>query len=517
MRNALAVAGAVVAISGLIAGVLVYWRSDPVRKAAWHLKQAAKNYRLALKQSPEDQKLLNRYRQLLEFSHSPEEARLQLAGFYEEQGCGLDFNPALAELNPDQRLKMGQYLRKRLQEGIPPEERALLSLLLAKLYPQDANLWLVVGKLYLGLGQTEKAALLLEKTLNTGCREPEVYTYLTAAYRDLGRWQEAEKFAREGLAAYDDLNLHKVLLSVYQRQGRADLAREEETRIKTLLAKLELPRAPEVLKKEEKLPVESSGLKPYIFLVVSKKHQILSVCRYDGARAEVIKTYSCTTGKNSGQKEKPGDGRTPEGAFLLTEKIDGRSLPARYGLGAYTLDFPTAIDRMAGRSGNGIWLHGTPMERPPYNSEGCVVLNDKDLAEVSNFVEPKRTFVYIAETPEVVNLCEVMKTIQEWKKSWESLKTEDYLAWYDDRFSTGNKDKSAWAAYKRKVNQSKKYVKISIENLQLIPYGQTPFGEVAVAFFQQIYESNNLRSKAWKKLYLVKREKGWRILSETTL
>ena len=415
----------------ILAGLLVFsatvlfLRKAPAVRGEAYLRQALHCYRLAVRKHPADKQLWQRYEKLLGLLLPTGEVRLELATRYEECGFPGEANPALQELSPQERQELLAALRKRLSQTADLRERTTLSLLLARLSPQDAQAWFNLGKLYLGLGQTEEAIGALEKALSCGLQEPEVYYYLAVSYREAGRLEQAEATAKSGLARKDEVNLHRVLLDLYRRRGQKQLALQEQARIKDLLAKLTVPERPRAVPEEKEKPARvPTGLSPYTFLMVSKTEQKLSVCRYDVKNLEILQTYPCTTGKNSGQKEKPGDGRTPEGCFLLSQKIDGSRLPAKYGLGAYTLEYPCVVDRMAGRSGNGIWLHGTPIERPPYNSEGCIVLNDKDFSAVSGFIQPGRTFLYVAEKPAVGDLQSALEAVHNWKKDWESLKID---------------------------------------------------------------------------------------------
>jgi murein L,D-transpeptidase YafK len=53
-----------------------------------------------------------------------------------------------------------------------------------------------------------------------------------------------------------------------------------------------------------------------------------------------------------------------------------------YGSGAFPINYPNEWDRIRGRNGYGIWLHGTPRDtysRPPRASDGCIVLSNEDL------------------------------------------------------------------------------------------------------------------------------------------
>jgi murein L,D-transpeptidase YafK len=95
-----------------------------------------------------------------------------------------------------------------------------------------------------------------------------------------------------------------------------------------------------------------------------------------------------------------GDGRTPLGNYYITAAKDRKSLPAFYGAGALPINYPNAFDNHKGRTGSGIWLHGTPPDqfvRAPLASDGCVVVSNPDMQRLLATVSPRTTPVVIAE------------------------------------------------------------------------------------------------------------------------
>ena len=122
-------------------------------------------------------------------------------------------------------------------------------------------------------------------------------------------------------------------------------------------------------------------------LVVDKQSHRLYVYRRegDGQPPHLVGDFYVSTGKLSGDKSSSGDMRTPEGVYFLTRHIPNSALPEKYGSGAYPLDYPNELDAHEGKTGEGIWLHGTDnafYSRPPQDSEGCVVLPNIDLDHV---------------------------------------------------------------------------------------------------------------------------------------
>jgi len=234
----------------------------------------------------------------------------------------------------------------------------------------------------------------------------------------------------------------------------------------------------------------------------------------------ILHSFYCTTGKNSGDKKEEGDGRTPEGAYLLVRKIEGVNLPSKYGVAAFPLNYPDPIDKREGGNGDGIWFHATPIERPPYNSEGCIVISDNDMKKIMPYVKEKKTFICIFEKAPSLNAKIILKienTLEEWKKEWENKDTEKYISFYDEKFYSKGKNKQEWERYKERINRNKKYIKIKLSDIQILPYGKTSFGYVYVAFFKQYYNSSNFSGKTYKILYFVKRKDGWKILSENVI
>ncbi len=100
-----------------------------------------------------------------------------------------------------------------------------------------------------------------------------------------------------------------------------------------------------------------------------------------GQLEPVLDTY-VSIGAGGVGKQRKGDHRTPVGVYRIRAWRDGADLPPIYGDGALVLDYPNLWDRFVGRTGSGIWLHGTPPNlyaRPPASSKGCVVLSNQAL------------------------------------------------------------------------------------------------------------------------------------------
>jgi len=60
------------------------------------------------------------------------------------------------------------------------------------------------------------------------------------------------------------------------------------------------------------------------------------------------------------EKVAEGDMRTPLGVYFIGSNLDPKSLKDFYGAGALTLNYPNPYDLRRGKTGSGIWVHGTP-------------------------------------------------------------------------------------------------------------------------------------------------------------
>lgn len=239
----------------------------------------------------------------------------------------------------------------------------------------------------------------------------------------------------------------------------------------------------------------------------------------------LVADFYATIGRGGAGKQVEGDMRTPIGIYHVTRYLNDNQLPELYGVGALPVNYPNALDRARGHTGYGIWLHGVPREtyaRTPRASEGCVVIANDDF-------ETLRAQTVVGKTPVIMtaglNWIPVAKADQEreqllavvdhWRHSWEAIDTQAYLAYYAPDFVSDNgRDKQAFAAYKKKLNQTKTDISVDLSDLSIFRYpGEDDMVKVT---FTQNYDSNNYHSKDRKAQYWQRSDDGqWRIVLET--
>jgi murein L,D-transpeptidase YafK len=240
----------------------------------------------------------------------------------------------------------------------------------------------------------------------------------------------------------------------------------------------------------------------------------------------LLRDFYVSTGKRTGNKESAGDLRTPEGVYFITSEIPDKKLPEKYGIGAFPTNYPNALDRHLGKTGEGIWLHGTDriyFSRPPMDSEGCVVMANLDLSAIRHLIVPGLTPIVITDSVQWVDRDtwettrkQLMSTLEQWRHDWESMDVDSYLSHYAPDFWGGGYSFDKWSVYKRQVAAQKTYQKVALKNLSLFYYPREASGgkDIVVARFRQDYQSNNFKGETSKHLYLEREQGVWKIIYE---
>lgn len=244
--------------------------------------------------------------------------------------------------------------------------------------------------------------------------------------------------------------------------------------------------------------------------------------RKNGGRPRLVADYYVTQGKLGAEKQAEGDKKTPIGVYHVTANLPKQKLADLYGSGAYPINYPNEWDKRQGRSGSGIWLHGTPSDtfaRPPRASDGCVVLTNQDLNLVAPNLQVGLTPVIISDSVEWLSLddwnrerSELNKTIDAWRADWESRDTGRYLSHYSKRFKSGDQNFDEFSTQKRQVNAGKEWIKVKVNNLSV--FRNPGKEEVAVVTFDQDYRSNNLDNQMKKRQYWLREDGKWKIIYE---
>ena len=229
-------------------------------------------------------------------------------------------------------------------------------------------------------------------------------------------------------------------------------------------------------------------------------------------------------GKNGYGKQVEGDQRTPIGVYRITGWKGDAELPELYGTGAFPMDYPNRWDQFMRRSGTGIWLHGVPRNvytRPPRSSEGCVTMANDDLLALRRSVSLGMTPVVLTDRLEwqtaeqaQTRRNEWLTRIETWRQRWSTRATDAYLSDYAPDFTTTGMNYAEFAAHKRRVNETKKFIQVELRDINIFRYPgmERP---TMMAEFSQDYRSDNYSSVARKQQFWRQEADGsWKIFRE---
>lgn len=257
-------------------------------------------------------------------------------------------------------------------------------------------------------------------------------------------------------------------------------------------------------------------------VVVDTERARLYIYQNDNGRPRFVADYYISHGKLGAEKIREGDKRTPIGVYHVTANLPRQKLSDFYGNGAFPISYPNEWDRQQGRDGHGIWLHGTPSDtysRPPRASDGCVVLTNRDLDALANYLQIGLTPVIISNSVEWLSVSDwaaerssLNRQIEAWRKDWESRDVERYLSHYSHSFRNNEGGFDRWAEQKRAVAAGKKWIKVNLDKVSVF---RSPGKEdLVVVTFEQDYRSNNLSNVLKKRQYWLKEGGRWKIVYE---
>lgn len=258
-------------------------------------------------------------------------------------------------------------------------------------------------------------------------------------------------------------------------------------------------------------------------LWVDLKEGNLHVLEREKDQFKLAETMSVSIGKQGFGKVQQGDKKTPVGVYRLLAHLTDEQLDDFYGSGAYTLNYPNAVDQIKQRTGSGIWLHGLPKgkeHRPLMDSDGSVVLSNGMIDGLASYVDLQNTPIildddmqWVAGSEMEAQRRELEKAIESWRQAWSAIDNDRYLGFYAKDFTDLEKDLGAWKRYKTRIHEAKRFIDVRLSDLSLLAYP----GEknVALARFYQRYESSNFKAAGWKEQLWRKGENGqWRIIYE---
>lgn len=228
-------------------------------------------------------------------------------------------------------------------------------------------------------------------------------------------------------------------------------------------------------------------------------------------------------GQNGVGKQRAWDKKTPLGVYFITARLDTSKLHDKYGVAAFSLDYPNAWDRHNQRTGDGIWLHGVDHKnpkRPPLDTDGCLALPNEDILRLADNLEPLVTPIIVArkmswataDELESIRL-EFRLALDIWRKSLADGDLPTYLSLYADEFRYREMDREEWSSYRLSVFEARQLKDVELNDVMLLADPET--ADLFLSRFTQVLMTDSGPVTTTKRLYW-RRSAGntWKIVAE---
>lgn len=238
---------------------------------------------------------------------------------------------------------------------------------------------------------------------------------------------------------------------------------------------------------------------------------------------KLLSDFYISVGKAGTSKSVEGDQRTPLGVYFITSNLDPKSLKDFYGSGALPINYPNILDIKRGKTGGGIWLHGTPPEqfsRAPQSSDGCVVLTNPDLNHIIRTVEVRSTPVVIATelkwgTPQ--SLRSENKLFEDALYAWRDTKSVGdiprLLSFYTPDFTSFGKSIAQWVPSLKSEVEKAQGRNIQLKDVSYLRW--TDATDTMVVTFGEV--TDGTKTGRTKRQYWTRQGNQWKIFFEGSI
>jgi len=237
---------------------------------------------------------------------------------------------------------------------------------------------------------------------------------------------------------------------------------------------------------------------------------------------KLVADYYISVGKSGTDKLAEGDARTPLGVYYITSSLDPKSLKDFYGAGALPINYPNPYDVRRGRTGGGIWLHGTPPQqfaRAPLASDGCVVMANPDLKQLLRKVQIGATPVVTARSLQWISPPQAEKEAQTftsaitaWKDTRASGNEAQLKKFYLPDFQRSNKKTTEGISVHDEVEYAQGK-RVQFKDMSYLHWRDGD--DTMVATFGEVFEGE--KSGRTRRQYWLRQGSEWKLFHEEIL
>ncbi|RTJ56899.1 L,D-transpeptidase family protein [Campylobacter jejuni] len=257
-------------------------------------------------------------------------------------------------------------------------------------------------------------------------------------------------------------------------------------------------------------------------VLANKTDKIIRVYSYeDGKIRKDFEQKEIITGL-MGDKKIEGDLKTPVGFYELGRKFNPGD--PYYGPFAFATTYPNLLDKVQGKTGGGIWIHGYPLDGSrldEFKTRGCIALFNNNLEKFAQVVQDKKVFVMTEEKEKIRakkdQIASLLADLFTWKLAWTNSDINTYLSFYDEQeFKRFDKMKfEQFASMKKSIFSRKEDKKIKFSDINISPYPNLENETMYRISFYEDYYTKNYQFRGDKILYVKIDSKGkMKILAE---
>ena len=239
-------------------------------------------------------------------------------------------------------------------------------------------------------------------------------------------------------------------------------------------------------------------------------------------RFKLLGDFYISVGLSGIEKSVEGDKRTPLGVYYITSNLNPDNLPDLYGVGALPINYPNPLDVQRGKTGSGIWLHGTPREqfvRAPQASDGCVVLSNPDLEKLLATVQIRTTPVVIAPELQWVQpqtLDEDRQAFERSLEAWRQAKSAGQIdqlkAFYSSRTNGAKDAAQGWARMESEVRSGRTSRDLQLKDVSMLRWKDSQ--DTMVVTFGEVVSGQS--RGVTRRQYWARERDQWKIFFEGT-
>lgn len=253
-------------------------------------------------------------------------------------------------------------------------------------------------------------------------------------------------------------------------------------------------------------------------IVTDKSIPSLKLYQIQEGKLTLHNEVEAIVGSAEGDKQEEGDLRTPIGVYNLTARLG--DLDPKYGPLAFNTSYPNIHDKLQGKNGHGIWIHGLPENNPEKpNTQGCVAINNDKLQELEQNINYKDAVLLISENSlsEVPKeeIAIILSSLYQWKEAWKESDLENYLNFYGSDFRRfDGKGLDEFKRYKKRIFSRKQEKTIKFSDINVIPYPNSMGKKMYRVDFHEEYKTRTYNFEGNKELYVNVADGKFHILTE---